>query len=123
VSSIESPLRAAARRRLAVGAFGERVAASVLAARGVRIVDRNVRSGRGEVDLVCDVDGERVAIEVKTLVARRSDDDPLIHFDHVKLARVRAAGLRLEPRAYRIDVVGVTIWPDRVDVRWVPRVG
>ena len=120
---VEEPLQAAARHRRVVGAFGERVAASFLESRGVRIVDRNVRSGRGEIDLVCDIDGERVAVEVKSLVARRAGDDPLIHFDHVKLARVRAAGLRIEPRVYRIDVIAVTIRPDRVDVRWVSRVG
>jgi putative endonuclease len=116
-------LQAAARHRRVVGAFGERVAAALLESRGVTIVDRNVRAGRGEIDLVCDIEGERVAVEVKSLIARRLDDDPLIHFDQVKLARVRAAGLRLDPRAYRIDVVAVTIRPDRVDVRWLPRVG
>lgn len=113
--------RAAARHRMLVGRLGEQVAALVLAGHGVETVARNVRSGHGEVDLVCTIDGERVAVEIKTLMAGPGGDDPIIHFDATKRARVRAAALRLEPKAYRVDLVTVVIRPDRVDVRWLPR--
>jgi Holliday junction resolvase-like predicted endonuclease len=94
----------------------------VLAGNGVEIVGRNVRSGRGEVDLVGTIDGERVVVEVKTLIAGAGADDPIVHFDAVKRARVRTAALGLEPKVYRVDLVTVVIRPDWVDVRWLPRV-
>jgi putative endonuclease len=51
------------RRRL--GQAGEEAAARALTARGYRILVRNVRLGRGEIDLVCEHDGDVVFVEVK----------------------------------------------------------
>jgi putative endonuclease len=47
------------------GRIGEEAAAQALAARGYRVLVRNVRLGRGEIDLVCEHDGDIVFVEVK----------------------------------------------------------
>lgn len=49
-----------------LGDFGERVAAHKLEAEGMRIVGRNVRVGRVEVDLIAEDGDELVFIEVRT---------------------------------------------------------
>jgi len=36
-----------------VGAYGERVAAAFLRRRGYRVLYRNYRTARGEIDLIC----------------------------------------------------------------------
>ncbi|MDH6680074.1 putative endonuclease [Rhodococcus sp. LBL1] len=53
-------------RNLALGAMGEELAAELLTASGLRILDRNWRCRHGELDLVA-VDGDTVVfVEVKT---------------------------------------------------------
>lgn len=52
------------RKRL--GAWGESVAATYLEANGYHIVERNWRTGRGEIDLVAKAGEEFVFVEVKT---------------------------------------------------------
>jgi putative endonuclease len=47
------------------GRIGEDAAAEALAARGYRVLVRNLRLGRGEIDLVCEQGGDIVFVEVK----------------------------------------------------------
>ncbi|MCC8189400.1 MAG: YraN family protein [Planctomycetes bacterium] len=54
------------RRHLMVGEAGEKLAAAYLARRGLRSLERRVRCGRGEVDIVARDGAELVFVEVKT---------------------------------------------------------
>ncbi len=107
------------RRRLA--RFGESVAADFLGRRGAEVLARNVRHGRGEIDLVVALGEERVAVEVKTRTG--ADTDPAESFTPAKAARVRSVARCLRPGIHRVDLVTVTLRADGVGVRWVPRVG
>jgi len=102
------------RRRL--GAFGERLAAAHLAAKGYRILARNHRCREGEIDIVAQ-DGETlVFVEVRT---RRGDalGGPAESVTARKEARLVAAAtayvqaLPQLPAGQRIDVVAVQLSP------------
>jgi putative endonuclease len=114
--------------RRAVGAYGERMAARHLEGLGLRIVDRNWRCARGEIDLVA-VDGDcLVVVEVKT---RRTIDfgTPVEQVSWRKLARLRrlaAMWLAEHPGRFtdvRVDVIGVWRPPSgRCQVEHLPGV-
>jgi len=103
------------RRRL--GAFGERLAAAHLEAKGYRIRARNYRCREGEIDIVAQ-DGETlVFVEVRT---RRGDalGTPAESITAIKESRLVAAAtayvqaLPQPPADQRIDVVAVQLSPD-----------
>ncbi len=78
-------------RNIALGLRGEDIAAAFLLSAGYRILDRNWRCSRGELDLVA-LDGRQiVAVEVKT---RTSLDfgHPFEAIDRRKLERVYRLG-------------------------------
>ncbi len=104
---------------MSVGAAGEAVAARFLEQRGAVIVDRNVRVGRDEIDLVARVDGHLIAVEVKTGLG--AGTRPWENFDDEKNARIRRAAGVLSIR--RIDLIAVELTTEGVAVRWLPGVG
>jgi putative endonuclease len=106
--------------RAELGQRAERAAADFLEAAGLTIVQRNVRSGRYEIDIVAR-DGECiVVVEVRT----RGEGALVRAFDSIdwkKRARIRAAGERLWRDRYgkmrgvermRFDCISVTFEPD-----------
>ncbi len=105
-------------RQAALGSAGEHIAAEFLQRRGVRIVARNVRRGRGEVDLVAEEEGQRFVVEVKT-TDRRTGLDPRENLDDLKLETVRRTAARLSPPVYRVDLVAVVVDQNGADVRWL----
>jgi Holliday junction resolvase-like predicted endonuclease len=106
-----------------VGRRGEDIAARFLTDRGARIVGRNVRVGRDEIDLLVSIDGERVVVEVKAAIDADTSSRPEENFDDAKAGRIRRAAARLDPPAWRIDLVTVMFGADGVGVRWLPGVG
>jgi putative endonuclease len=106
-------------RRTSVGAAGEVVASRFIERHGAVILDRNVRVGRDEIDLIARIDGHVVAIEVKTGLG--SGTRPWENFDADKSARIRRAARALSIR--RIDLVAVELTGYGVTIRWLPGVG
>ena len=99
------------------GRAGEDAAAAYLEARGLRVMDRNYRFGREEVDLVCfEPVGDSGMIVVVEVKARRGTGfgAPEAAVDAAKqkaILRVTEAYLherRLMPAPVRFDVVAVS---------------
>ena len=100
--------------RRALGALGERAAEAALAARGLRVVDRNARTRFGEIDLVCREGAGYVFAEVKTrhatsFVAAAEAVGPR---KLARLASLAEAWLALHGErgaAWRLAVVALTV--------------
>ncbi|WOO42748.1 YraN family protein [Rubellicoccus peritrichatus] len=100
--------------RAARGKLGEREAASALKKKGYRILARNWREGRDEIDLVCLVEKTMVFVEVRTRA-----EDALVGGYHSVTQRKKAAlrrvctaylrGLRQKPAHIRFDIVEVRL--------------
>jgi putative endonuclease len=111
-------LRPPIENHCAAGRRGEDHALAHLEAKGYRLVARNFRHGRGELDLIVDApDGSLVFVEVKagrTSAAGR----PLERVDGRKIVRLQrlaqryCALKRQEHRDMRFDVVGVDLEAD-----------
>lgn len=105
---------------MSVGRLGEAVAAGFLTRRGAAVVDRNIRIGPDEIDLLVELDGRRVAVEVK---AGRGAIAPEDHFDAAKQAHLRRAVQGLDLPVSRIDLVTVVFGRGGATVRWIPEAG
>lgn len=108
--------RRAPTERAELGRWGEALAARELKRRKYRIVDRNVRIGRGELDIVATDRDVTVFVEVKT----RRDKTfggaraALTHAKSRRLVRLVQTYLRHHPNRagpYRIDVVAIDVDP------------
>jgi putative endonuclease len=104
-----------------IGAYGERVAAAFLRRNGYRVLYRNYRTIRGEIDLVCRSANVLVFVEVRT----RAHDDfgrPAESIDAAKRDALRHAASRYlellgsENIYYRFDAVEVMLNAGQVPV-------
>jgi putative endonuclease len=99
-------------RRQSLGRWGEDMAADYLQAKGYEIIARNVRSKRGEIDLVALEGKSLIFVEVKT----RSSDDygfpeaAVTHRKQQTLVHCAQAFLLNHPEwgdDWRIDVIAI----------------
>lgn len=103
-----------ARRR--IGAAAERIAVEFLRRHDVRIVDRNVRVGGGEIDLVGRTNGRLLVVEVRSLTS----GEPVSAFDRAKEQQL--ARLSAQIGIGRVDLVAVRLARPFVTVTWLPYV-
>lgn len=101
-----------ARKRL--GAWGESVAAQHLEAKGYRIVERNWRCARGEIDLIVRAGQELAFVEVKTRRGRAmgSPEEGLTDYKAQKLLDLAERYVyekELGDVAWRVDLVAVEL--------------
>lgn len=95
----EPPKKARARAR---GASAEAIAARFLEAKGIRVLQRNVRVGRLEIDLVAREDDVICIVEVRSR-ERGAYGSPFRSITWKKAHRVRAAGHALWRMRFRHD--------------------
>lgn len=102
------------RERIAVGEFGEKIAAGFLRKKGYRILEANLRTPFGELDLVAKQGDFIVFVEIKTR-ATSSLGPPYLSVTRAKARHlVKNALFYLKRRGlvdsdWRIDVVSVKL--------------
>lgn len=109
------------RRR--TGDAAEALAVRFLERRGHSVLARNVVVGRGEIDILAEIGGERVVVEVRSrwAVSSESPPDPLDVFGVAKARQVRKLATSSSVRAHRVDLITVLFHRDGVDLFWAPR--
>ena len=112
---IDQVWRFARQAQRPLGAQGEALAARYLQRQGYRIIERGVRNGRGEIDLVARQGQTLVFVEVKTRRSLRAGN-PVLAVDEIKQRRLAQLALdycqhhHLLDCPARFDVVGI-VWP------------
>ncbi len=111
-----------------LGRFGEERAVAWLEARGFRVLERNWRCARGEIDIIAWDSCTLAFIEVKTR-SGTSTGHPFEAITATKLARMRRlvpewfdAHPRVSARSVRIDAVAVHVDGERTVVEHLPGV-
>ncbi|MCR4425195.1 MAG: YraN family protein [Firmicutes bacterium] len=94
-----------------IGRAGEDIAELYLTRLGYTILGRNIRLGRGEIDILAKAGSTLIVVEVKTRLtsAFGRPEDQVTRGKLARLCRLAAAaGLRHQAQFTRIDFVGVT---------------
>ncbi len=86
--------------------------------RGARILDRNLVIGRGEIDILAEVGGRRIVVEVKT-VTPSAGRPGAAAVDDAKAARLRRLAASLDPPVRRIDIIEILLDRNGAAVRWL----
>lgn len=106
----------------ALGDAGERAAADYLEGKGYRVLHRNYRSGRGEIDLIARAGRTIVFVEVKTRsTASYGEPEEAVTASKVRRIRRVASAYLAERRIgecdCRFDVIAVVSDGGRLTVR------
>jgi putative endonuclease len=110
-------------KRRELGALGETIAAGRLQRAGLRVVERNARVGRGEIDIVARDGDTFVFVEVRTRMSEAfgAAEESITRRKQAAMAQAAAEYLvqrKLEWADWRFDLVAITLTPDRRLVRY-----
>lgn len=111
----------------AVGNRGESIAASYLEEKGYKILERNFRSGRNEIDVVAEDGDSIVFVEVKTTSSDRAENMrlPSQAVDKNKKERIIECARdyimkhRASADGYRFDVIEVYLNRDTPEINHI----
>jgi len=112
-------------RQQQIGHWGEQVASTFLEEKGLRVMDRNVRTAYGEIDLVASCQGVLVFVEVKARsnLAFGFPEEAITQKKRNHLLGAIQAYLQAHPEwegDWRIDVVAIQGHPgdDNLEIKW-----
>ena len=101
--------------------MAEDLAVDFLTRHRVRVLARNLKVGRGEIDVLAVIEGRRSVVEVRSVRQGREWIDPISAFDVAK-SEAGPWSCRASGRT-RVDLVTVSFSPTGVDLHWLPWAG
>lgn len=112
------------RSKKVTGAWGERWAAEYLENQGMKILERNIHTPYGEIDLIGEVDNQLIFIEVKTLRSKPFGE-PEVSVNSKKQSHMINSALHylqeknLMDSTWRIDVFTLSAIPSKpIEFQW-----
>lgn len=107
--------------RIALGKWGENLAAAHLVAEGLVLLDRNWRTASGEIDIIAKDGDSLIFCEVKTRRGKAFGEgtEAVVGRKSIRLRALAAQWLALSgirPRSVRFDVVSVLVSPGQPPV-------
>jgi len=104
------------------GQQGEELAVDFLKKKGYRVLERNFRYERGEIDIVAEDREALVFVEVKSRRTRTfgEAEDAVTILKRRRLRRIAEGYLfthNIESKACRFDVIGIQFDGERADIR------
>lgn len=107
-------------RTAETGRLGEDLACRLLERRGIRILERNLRLGKDEIDILAADLRETFFVEVKTTTTGK---DPFLAIDDAKMDHMyRGMGAMRGVAVRRADVISVELSRWGAQLRWLQRV-
>ena len=103
--------------RKTIGKRGEKLARIFVKKQGMKILEKNYRAIRGEIDIIAEDNGQLVFIEVKTNTAA-NEISPELRVNHAKQRQIgKIAQMYMQVTGKsgmdsRFDVIGITLHPD-----------
>ena len=111
-----------------LGAIGEELACNYLMNNGYRLLHRNWRNGRYEIDIVALKDNELHFVEVKTRTSIYKDKEPIMAVNREKMRHIGRAGMQYKYYyhlyyPFVIDAIGILYHsPDDYELKHIPAV-
>lgn len=108
-----------------IGASGEDLAADFLISKGLKILERNVRTPLGEIDILAQDKNMLVIVEVKT-IDNVNLESPLENITGRKLQKLinlaEYVALDRKCQNFRIDAVGVDLSKEPPSIQYVENI-
>ena len=112
----------------AIGDYGEQIAVDFLVENDVEIVDRNIRTDYGEIDILGRKDGILIFFEVKTRRSvRYGNPEESVNKkkqEHMKNSAIAYIQAKMDINLdWRIDLLAINIYKDKKkSIRWFKNV-
>jgi putative endonuclease len=107
-----------------LGRKGEALAAEYLESKGVKILERNFRAGKAEIDIIALDKGILAIIEVKTRQTRYFGEPEQWVTPAKQRLLVKAANAFIKYKHFRgevrFDVISVVAWDEKTEISHIP---
>lgn len=101
------------KEKVKIGAWGEEFACQYLGAKGYNVVERNIKLGNQEIDIIAFKEDNLVIVEVKTTTSRMARAEDMVNKHKLKNLKIGAvrfiSRFKVRYRTLRFDLLALNI--------------